>query len=1137
MIFTIGQKIVRGKYVIESLLGKGGFGEVYKAVDSQLERPVAIKVIQRNALGSTADEYLEYEERFKLEARIGAQIRDDNVIGVYGLEQHGRDLLVLVTEFASGGSLASRLAAGPLTPDQVFDLGIQICKGLAAIHRPPLNGVHRDIKPSNILFDDRGRAKIADLGLVQIYGMSGQRSIGMAGMHPGTPGYMSPEQEHETNYLTPASDIYSVGCVLFEALTQRVYQHLPPETKVSSLNPDTPLALEAVIEKALRPDPTERYQDAQEMLNALEKAKAAPQTRGMGVEVTGSPPPTYFQFRSGGRANTPAEWAAVADQNWTDGAYHLSLGHLENWLASRGHTELANQVISTRQAWTDAEIGLENVLYLLAPELPRPELFIEEPHLDGGQLERGDKRTLRLTIQNRSRGLLVGQLEPQVPWLRVSRPQVRCRAGQSQIFEITLDSRELPEGEIYEEQAILVSTNGGQATVSARLLVTWLPALAVTPQSLNFGEYLAGSPHELRQLDISVRNAGGGLLRGAISTDANWLAISPTSFELSSGEDQIVQVTADTSRLEALGIYQNQVIVASEPETRTLGARIAAIKPQYQASQRWKLWGQYLGAMSLSLLGWGWFLSVLLLFLIYGLILSAYYGLIFNLTPEVPYEANSIKFLTLLFVEGWKAAPIWQKVLIVAVPLISWGLALFVPPRLCQPLDEIENFYHQRDLAEELPGRQKNRFKQLLTGAVLALFAMLLSYLTLGALDAGLAVVIVIVYGLAGMFLGLLLNSPLAARGQMPSINRLLAGPRAAFTSFLFILVVFPLFTQNDEFELDPNKFNWFSLLFVLYVVFGMLLAGEHFFRLPLRVRWIYARVMPVLPAFLLMVLFFCCVRMFFLPQSGLNIWTHYAAHTQISRFEYEWVKGLIFILGILGLGVLGLWLDTAGDANFRRNLPAFFASLLISVIPALVVYLVLAFVSEIIGYEALESVVFGIVSAVLVMGTAAATLWFISRRGPLIKDRLWSIFGRISSALGRLTRRAATTVTSQIEAQAPGVTSQVGQWLPGRGTGAGRAHLSGAWQGSQLTPGRKLPRFSLGDYLTGIEPLSSTAIIMALTCLLFAMPPTFGLAAMAYYVAKEIGKTLLLFLLCLVIPLLVGVAGYRYWKRTQSQR
>lgn len=469
MIFKPGSRIVRNKYVIVDLLGKGGFGEVYKAMDTQLEREVAVKVIQRNVAGSTADEFLDYEARFKLEARIGAQIRDDNVIGVLGLEQHGRDTLVLVTEYASGGSLATRIAAGPLDANTVIDIGIQVCKGLAAIHRPPLNGVHRDIKPSNILFDELGRAKVADLGLVQIYGMSGARSRGLGGAQPGTPGYMSPEQETETGYLTPASDIYSLGCVLFEALTQKVYQHQPRGTRARDLNPTVPEELDAVIARALSVDPAQRYQDAESMRLGLEACRDALERKKEKDRES-----TAFVFRNGARAQTPEEWARIADssrETWADAVRALGLGAaptgLETWLQKINQPDLAAQVSEIRRKQTDMDVALDQVLNLILPDLEPPVLDIDTTSLDFGALERGDRPTKKIAIANRSRGVLMAQIEAQRPWLRVSRARVKCRAGETQTVDVTLDSVVAGEGQATADPAIQIQSNGGAATIAA----------------------------------------------------------------------------------------------------------------------------------------------------------------------------------------------------------------------------------------------------------------------------------------------------------------------------------------------------------------------------------------------------------------------------------------------------------------------------------------------------------------------------------------------------------------------------------------------------------------------------------------------------------------------------------------------
>jgi serine/threonine protein kinase len=130
--------------------------------------------------------------------------------------------------------------------------------------------VHRDLKPSNILFDKQGHAKVADLGLAQLPGGYSQRSqLSTPDPHPGTPAYMSPEQENGRSYLTPASDVYALGLVLFEALTGRVYRSQRQGTLVGSLRSDVPGWLDELLVRMLAQNPLERPWDGKEMETLL----------------------------------------------------------------------------------------------------------------------------------------------------------------------------------------------------------------------------------------------------------------------------------------------------------------------------------------------------------------------------------------------------------------------------------------------------------------------------------------------------------------------------------------------------------------------------------------------------------------------------------------------------------------------------------------------------------------------------------------------------------------------------------------------------------------------------------------------------------------------------------------------------
>ena len=262
------------KYRIEALLGRGAFAEVYRASHLALNAPRALKILRKDAPGLGSTEFSDFHARFQLEARLGARLDHPNVIRVHDFEQDG-ETLILVMEYARGGSLSERLAQARDRDEQIpigeaVRIAIDVTDGLLAIHA--LDAVHRDLKPSNILFDKNGRAKVADVGLAQIPGGPSMRSqISMAAPHPGTPGYMSPEQESISNYLTFASDVYALGLVLFEMLTGRVYRSQRPGTRAGELRDDIPGWLDDLLARMLAKDVEGRPWDGKETAGFLQE--------------------------------------------------------------------------------------------------------------------------------------------------------------------------------------------------------------------------------------------------------------------------------------------------------------------------------------------------------------------------------------------------------------------------------------------------------------------------------------------------------------------------------------------------------------------------------------------------------------------------------------------------------------------------------------------------------------------------------------------------------------------------------------------------------------------------------------------------------------------------------------------------
>ena len=266
-------------YRIEELIAEGSFGDVYRVTHLGLKVERAIKVLKRSASGIGSTEISDCQQRFEMEAQLGAELNTPsahpNLLQVHNF-QHIDDLLILEMEYAPGGSLAGRIAHArktkqPIPIDEVVQIGIDVASGLAELHE--LDIVHRDLKPNNILFDGQGRAKVADLGLAQIPGGPSMRTrLSNPPPHPGTPGYMSPEQKNSRDYLPSASDSYALGLVLFETLTGKVYKGKPAGTRVRSLRPDVPGWLDDLITKILSDDPQNRPWDGNEVAALLKRS-------------------------------------------------------------------------------------------------------------------------------------------------------------------------------------------------------------------------------------------------------------------------------------------------------------------------------------------------------------------------------------------------------------------------------------------------------------------------------------------------------------------------------------------------------------------------------------------------------------------------------------------------------------------------------------------------------------------------------------------------------------------------------------------------------------------------------------------------------------------------------------------------
>jgi eukaryotic-like serine/threonine-protein kinase len=278
MALTSGTKL--GPYEIQSPLGAGGMGEVYRACDTRLDRTVAVKI-----LPSHLSENADAKQRFDREARAISSLNHPNICTLYDVgHQDGIDFLVM--EFLEGETLADRLMKGPLPTEQVLKYGIEVCEGLERAHKSGV--IHRDLKPGNVMLTKTG-AKLMDFGLAKsVTATAPASSLTMTVSHPsgqpltaqgtlvGTFQYMSPEQT-EGKEADARSDIFSLGTVLYEMATGKrafsgktqasivaaILATEPPP--ISTVQPMSPPALEQVVRTSLAKDPEDRFQSVHDL--------------------------------------------------------------------------------------------------------------------------------------------------------------------------------------------------------------------------------------------------------------------------------------------------------------------------------------------------------------------------------------------------------------------------------------------------------------------------------------------------------------------------------------------------------------------------------------------------------------------------------------------------------------------------------------------------------------------------------------------------------------------------------------------------------------------------------------------------------------------------------------------------------
>jgi serine/threonine-protein kinase len=324
--------VIDGRYRVLQKIGAGGMADVYCAEDMHLGRKVAVKLLH-----SRFAQDQEFVERFRREASSAAGLQHPNVVGVYDRGDYD-DTYYIAMEYCEGDSLKQVIVReAPLDPARAIAITKQILVAARFAHRR--NVIHRDLKPHNVILDSEENVKVTDFGIAR----AGASDITEVGAIMGTAQYLSPEQA-QGRPVTEASDLYSVGVVLYEMLTGRApfkgdspvavaLQHVnQPPPSPRDVHPAVPPVLDAVVTKALAKDPADRYSDADSFIKALDQAESQLHRGPVDTESTAifapvgvasgpppAPPPTVAPLPAGDTGEAVAPPVLTEPPDVTDG--------------------------------------------------------------------------------------------------------------------------------------------------------------------------------------------------------------------------------------------------------------------------------------------------------------------------------------------------------------------------------------------------------------------------------------------------------------------------------------------------------------------------------------------------------------------------------------------------------------------------------------------------------------------------------------------------------------------------------------------------------------------------------------------------------------------------------------------------